>query len=115
MGTGVPPAPAGVGTGFRRAYRDAHSGRIAGGTGADDPRASGERLPASQAVSGRGGSGGGGDASTGGSGRESLLFAVKRRAAARRAARVVVPAVRAIVAQALVPETLRHVGEPKGQ
>src|ERR1035437_486349 len=94
MGTGVPPAPAGVGTRFRRAHRDAHTGRVSGGTGADDSRASRERLPAPPAVPRRGRDGGAADPPTGGGRRKSLLSAVPRSAAASRAARVVVPAVR---------------------
>src|SRR5271157_4351022 len=98
MGAGVPPAPAGVGTGYRRAHRDAHSGRVAGGTGADDSRASGERLFASRAVPRGGGSGGSGDSSTGGSRGRPLFSAVQGSAAARRAAGVVVLFVRVIQA-----------------
>src|ERR1035437_7434620 len=94
MGTGVPPAPAGVGARVRRAHWDAHSGRVAGRTGADDSRASRERLPASPAVPRRGGSNGSGDSSTGGGRGEPLFSAVQGRTAARRAAGVVVLFVR---------------------
>src|ERR1035441_9932748 len=94
MGTAVPPAPAGVGTRFGRAHRNADSGWVAGGTGAHDSRASLERLPASPTVPCGGGTGGRAGPPTGGSRGEPLFSAVQGSSAARRAARLVVRAVR---------------------
>src|SRR5664280_2244700 len=93
MGTDVPPAPAGVGTGFRRAHRDAHSGRVAGRSGANGWRASSQRLPAFAAVPRGGRTRGPADPPTSRSGGEPLLSAIQGSAAARRGAGVVVPAV----------------------